>query len=436
MGYCETLCQLCGVSFAIARLRRADEPESAAWDYSGSGYVEEEDGDDIIENTCGGTHISGCYLQERENRFDGERGPAHEHISGQGCASGRGYSGHRISLMEMKGCRTVQCLVKKEDGWKEEDGDQEWERESEYFLTGWGDGSPDESPLEDITPPRHGVDSLIISNICYSDDEDEGLPFHPSCFEIFKKVSLLRLGTIDVHGLWSWRLVEGSFEAFFEDFPRHYGIKNANEQWWNHEPGNEFLVANPVNIPALDCLLSKISHLSPGEVFERRYPATGQRSPNNNHPTLPPPTKNSDEKKKSPEKPFNDPFTNLSAELTSMILEYLGSQDIARLRLASPSFSQLPGLLFRRLLFDDMPWFWEAKALNHQTDWRELYCKVKFCWLDLKGLKNRKRIWKDVEEVVRRIEMYRKRGDIGKDWKGRLPDLECGNGMMNDSDDE
>lgn len=36
MGYYETYCQLCGVSFAIARHRRADEPPSAAWDYTGS----------------------------------------------------------------------------------------------------------------------------------------------------------------------------------------------------------------------------------------------------------------------------------------------------------------------------------------------------------------------------------------------------------------
>ena len=39
MGYVEIVCQLCGVSFAIGRLRRPDEPQEAAWDYTGSGFV-------------------------------------------------------------------------------------------------------------------------------------------------------------------------------------------------------------------------------------------------------------------------------------------------------------------------------------------------------------------------------------------------------------
>lgn len=45
-----------------------------------------------------------------------------------------------------------------------EDGDQDFEIEGDYFLTGIGDGSPDESALEDIQPVRHGVDSMIICN--------------------------------------------------------------------------------------------------------------------------------------------------------------------------------------------------------------------------------------------------------------------------------
>ena len=36
---------------------------------------------------------------------------------------------------------------------------------------------------------------------------EDGLPFHPTCFQIFKKVSLLRIGSVDVQGLWDWREV-------------------------------------------------------------------------------------------------------------------------------------------------------------------------------------------------------------------------------------
>jgi hypothetical protein len=38
--------------------------------------------------------------------------------------------------------------------------------------------------------------------------EDTGLPFHPTCFEIFKRISMDRLGQVDASGLWSyWREV-------------------------------------------------------------------------------------------------------------------------------------------------------------------------------------------------------------------------------------
>ena len=47
-----------------------------------------------------------------------------------------------------------------------------------------------------------------------------------------------------------------------------------------------------------------------------------------------------------------------------------------------------------------------------KTDWYKLYMMVKFCWINLKGLRNRKRIWKVVEEVVRKIGRYRKEGKI------------------------
>ena len=152
MGYCETVCQLCGVSFAIARLRRPDEPEEAAWSYYGSEFVDVEDDCNLL---CGGEF--GCSIHQERPRNG-------EHIAGTGCVSEAGYSGHRISVEEMKGCRAVQCLVKKGYDWIPEDDDEDFETEGAFFLTGIGDGSPDESPLEGIKPARHGVDSILISN--------------------------------------------------------------------------------------------------------------------------------------------------------------------------------------------------------------------------------------------------------------------------------
>ena len=108
-----------------------------------------------------------------------------------------------------------------------------------------------------------------------------------------------------------------------------------------------------------------------------------------------------------------DPFSPLSAEITSMILNHLGSKDIANLRLATPVFRQLPTIMFRRLLLEEMPWFFEAKDLDvAKYNWHELYCALKWSWKDLKGLRNRRRIWRDLEEILRRIEELRKDGKI------------------------
>lgn len=168
MGYVETLCQLCRVSFAIARIRRKDEPEEAAWDYTGSGHVETvtytQDSD-----SCG--YESGCETLESGDREG-------EHIAGPGCVSTAGYSGHRISVEEMEGCRAVQALLEKGTGWKPEPDDQEFELEGDYFLTGIGDGSPDEAPLEDIKPARHGINEACISNFNFEVYEVCPIPIH------------------------------------------------------------------------------------------------------------------------------------------------------------------------------------------------------------------------------------------------------------------
>lgn len=88
-----------------------------------------------------------------------------------------------------------------------------------------------------------------------------------------------------------------------------------------------------------------------------------------------------------------------------MILNRLSSRDIASLRLATPSFRSVPNTVFKRLVLEELPWFWEANSLpDGITNWYALYSKVKHVWCTSKGLRNRKRVWKDVEEIVKRIE--------------------------------
>ena len=164
MHYDEPYYQLCGVSLAIARLRRADEPKEAGWDSTGLDYVEVDyayEFDMSKDVLC--EEGSGCTVADRGGDRPGE------HLAGPGCVSRSGYSGHRISLAEMKGCREVQCLVKKNAQWMPEDDDQYFELEGDYFLSGVGYISPALTILDHIKPVRHGIKHTYIrNNLCFS----------------------------------------------------------------------------------------------------------------------------------------------------------------------------------------------------------------------------------------------------------------------------
>lgn len=82
-----------------------------------------------------------------------------EHIAGPNCFDDRGYNGHNISAAEMKGCTTYQCLAYKMSSWTPDSDDQEWENDSECFLTGIGDRFPSRDMAHpQVYPPRHGWD--------------------------------------------------------------------------------------------------------------------------------------------------------------------------------------------------------------------------------------------------------------------------------------
>lgn len=155
----EILCQLCGVSFAIGRLRNAHEPMEASWDLFGQSFVE-WDTSVPFNNQCGPD--TGCVFPAR---VDHDVVLLQEHIAGPGCSATSAYNGNRITVQEMKGCRIVRCLAKKKEGWQAEDDDQDFELESDYFLTGLGDGSPFEDTLRNIKPARHDVSEIEVYNL-------------------------------------------------------------------------------------------------------------------------------------------------------------------------------------------------------------------------------------------------------------------------------
>lgn len=162
MGYSERRCQLCGVSFCIARIRRSDEPYEAGWNYYGSDHVRES-------TVCDAS--TGC-----------ENTDAGEHLAGPQCKSDDGYSAYRISLIEMKvrirqrtyvqntvadtaqSIIQVQCLLWKNPLWVPEEDDDDFEIDSHCFLTAPSIASPYEWDIGPLEKVRHGVSDCSISN--------------------------------------------------------------------------------------------------------------------------------------------------------------------------------------------------------------------------------------------------------------------------------
>jgi hypothetical protein len=99
--------------------------------------------------------------------------------------------------------------------------------------------------------------------------------------------------------------------------------------------------------------------------------------------------------------------------LLHIILKDLSSRDIVNLRLVTRAYKQRSVVLSRDRLLDDVPWLWEVNDLpTGEYDWYRMYNMVKHCALQLKGLKNRKRVWKDITEIVTKIENYWSEGKI------------------------
>ncbi|KAK2810650.1 hypothetical protein FQN50_002690 [Emmonsiellopsis sp. PD_5] len=373
-----------------------------------------------------------------------------EHIAGPACTAVNAYSGYNISVEDMKFCRTVQCLVLKDQSEpKELDAlAQDWEQSGEYFLSGLCDDMPsrDIGPPE-VFPARGGVDQPWADNIIWDGDENCDVPFHPWCFDIFSRLSKLHFNHVNVSGLMKWRNAESSYEAIAE-FPRDPDVTDGQDQWWCHDPGKEYLAANPLYIPNLPAIL-RSAIKNDEDNFSSQNSAFSVSQPT---------TKSKESQGTAESHTRTDPLQSLPQEIRLLIIDQLPSCDIANLRLASRAFRHLPIYVWYHLVRKEMPWLWEAwgeeECNNHtpsiwtmntaadlsrimnespknineitaadilasgtaipeqiklprdKTNWYQLYVEIRRNWSQLKGLRNRERIYKDVEEIIRRIKKY------------------------------
>jgi ribosomal protein S27AE len=201
----------------------------------------------------------------------------------------------------------------------------------------------------------------------------------------------------------------------FQNLKQDPMIVKCREQFWEHIPGTEYLAANPHDIPGFPEILL--------EQYCAEYPLGDGAF-----------TLWNDSCSSDFSKPGNlgDPFTGLPTELKNMIVSHLSSKDIASLRLTSRSFRQISRTVFRRLIREELPWFWEydtleeyrleclqyenglsqeAAATKHTqmtVNWLEIYTRLCIAKRTILGVQNRARVWDLTEEVVRRVAQLRK----------------------------
>lgn len=98
MGYYENFCQICAVSFNLARVRTKCETQEAGWEKSNGLYYNDmgDPGSVLCSNM---PEQSGCENVPVEG---GGAFPEEEHIAGLGCVYTGGYSGYRITPEDMK----------------------------------------------------------------------------------------------------------------------------------------------------------------------------------------------------------------------------------------------------------------------------------------------------------------------------------------------
>ncbi|PQE32796.1 F-box-like domain-containing protein [Rutstroemia sp. NJR-2017a WRK4] len=413
MGYYENFCQICAVSFNLARVRTKCESREAGWELENGLYYNYM-GDPAGVLCSNMPEQSGCKNVPVEG---GGAFPEEEHIAGPGCVYTGGYSGYRITPEDMKNMRLTRYIIPKPKNTVDEEDAPDYEKCSDYFITDQTITTQDHFENGDLPRVRYGVDYFFAQNSDVVEGDEMGVPVHDACWKMFEYISRLRFGKVDLQG----------FMAL----------------WM-------YLAANPYEIPGFPLILQE-------QYYE--YRSESALAMYNKSTSL--------QAKERPEPKYwvnsTDPFMELSAELKTMLLMELDSKSIRNLRLVSRAFRQLPPQVYKHLIVKELPWFWEIDEIPTQkqefmrntyirmygedlskmgdkfeaqfkqrvkdtidrksppetVDWRNVYQTLKMIEKGRLGVRNRVRIWGLLEDIVGRIEKLRNTPEAHKRYELR-----------------
>ncbi|KAK2668783.1 F-box domain [Fusarium oxysporum f. sp. vasinfectum] len=349
----------------------------------------------------------------------------------------------------MRECNTYQCLLPRDESWEPQESElEDFKKQSRYVLSGLsGTMEFNGRGYAQVFPARNDV-HYPATDYNHIDGGLTGMPFHPTCFEVFKRASIYRYGFVNVKALVSWGQI---ITAPTLRLPEHAAVKRARQMHWMHHAGDEFLAANPCLIPGLQDILDSVQNVcNPDDICSDAA---------------------------SPAPNSTDLFSKFPQEIKLEILLQLDSWDIANLRLSSRTFRHLPQSLFYHLTLRELPWLYEAwtslplsffvtttaaeqqrigqglaeineeilarreddngseedaaeikrlvslaakleerqkqgytttpvKMLDRKnTNWTQLRGELTRRWGELPGLRNRRRIWNNCQEIMGRAEI-------------------------------
>ena len=293
--------------------------------------------------------------------------------------------------------------------------------------------------------------------------------FHPTCFEIFTRTSRLRLGFVDANGLAGWRRLDHQ-KSYHEQLRHHPAVREGEEQWWIHNSGDAWLAANPVVVPglparfeaALRCDTDKksvntmrpgyssdkdplvklprelvdaiLGFLIPKDVASLRLAGGLTYLPLSHWRNV-----------FREEMPWIwEMWDDVEPSIWATLSYGAMRAEIEKRKVLSKRLEE-DHELYKTIILEDMPEVWEAYKNDHpwlqmdSSKFKELdlsnlptfptyetisamrHDEINWCrafyeistWEDeVKGLRNRKRIWEAVEEIIRRIIAYREEGRI------------------------
>ncbi|EEU37842.1 uncharacterized protein NECHADRAFT_88314 [Fusarium vanettenii 77-13-4] len=324
-----------------------------------------------------------------------------EHIASATCRSLRGINGHVLSLAQMKNCRNVRLLIPKPSNWMTDVSEQLLEESSLFYLSGESNGSNlgvdgNFQPWRSFYPPRHGLHELrtnweMISEGCDRQEYDvlRPLAVHSYCLDMYAKASYHRLGRVDLDGLWYWREIETTPDSYGmgDRVPlRRPEVERARKRWdcpWHHLPGDEWLAANPVEIPGIYRVLETcMNRANKGQAQLQKAKLLA-----------------------------------LPTEVIHHILSFLDLPDLDTLVRACRRLYDLSQPIFKACVFRDMHWLWEIcegseypTSPDRPATWDPL-CPPGLLPLSFRSaLKAKKTKTSSGQKLSRRIQRWRRLG--------------------------